>query len=81
MEPLQRTDAPSPPPPALQGGGPKALFVGMSPRLLQTVPSCMVYWLAVEYTRRALSQFSSEEGSDGAAAAAAAGGALALTPA
>ncbi|PRW33110.1 mitochondrial carrier [Chlorella sorokiniana] len=34
------------------GGGPHALFVGVAPRLLQTVPSTMVYWMAVEGTRR-----------------------------
>lgn len=36
------------------GGGPQALFVGVVPRLLQTVPAGMVYWMAVEATRRAL---------------------------
>jgi solute carrier family 25 S-adenosylmethionine transporter 26 len=37
-----------------QGGGPHALFAGVVPRLLQTVPAGMVYWAAVEATRRAL---------------------------
>ncbi len=37
---------------AAAGGGPGALFVGVAPRLLQTVPSTMVYWAAVEGTRR-----------------------------
>ena len=33
-------------------GGLQALFTGVAPRLLQNVPSCMVYWAAVEGTRR-----------------------------
>jgi hypothetical protein len=37
-----------------QGGGPHALYAGVVPRLLQTVPAGMVYWAAVEATRRAL---------------------------
>jgi hypothetical protein len=37
-----------------QGGGPHSLFTGVVPRLLQTVPAGMVYWAAVEATRRAL---------------------------
>ena len=36
------------------GGGPQALFRGMLPRLLHTVPAGMVYWVVVEATRRAL---------------------------
>ena len=38
------------------GGGPRALFVGVAPRLLQTVPSTMVYWAAVEGARRFMRQ-------------------------
>ena len=38
----------------VQGGGVGALFVGVVPRLVQTVPSGMLYWCAVEATRRAL---------------------------
>ncbi|GAB4823614.1 hypothetical protein N2152v2_010660 [Parachlorella kessleri] len=38
-------------------GGLKALFVGLTPRLLQTMPSTMVYWFAVESTRRALMRY------------------------
>lgn len=38
------------------GGGLGALFVGVAPRLLQTVPSTMVYWAAVEGTRRLMRQ-------------------------
>lgn len=37
-----------------QGGGPQALFVGLCPRLLQTLPSTVLYWMAVEACRRAL---------------------------
>jgi solute carrier family 25 S-adenosylmethionine transporter 26 len=37
-----------------QGGGPGALFAGVVPRLLQTVPAAMIYWAAVEATRRHL---------------------------
>lgn len=48
-----------------QGGGPQALFVGVVPRLLQTVPAGMVYWMAVEGTRRALeSKFVVERPND-----------------
>lgn len=36
------------------GGGPQALFVGIVPKLLQTVPSAIVYWCVVEATRRSL---------------------------
>lgn len=38
-------------------GGVQALFVGVTPRLLQTMPSTMVYWFAVEGTRRALMRY------------------------
>lgn len=38
----------------VEGGGPKALFAGLTPRLLQTVPAGIVYWMAVEGARRAL---------------------------
>ncbi len=38
-------------------GGLRSLFVGVTPRLLQTMPSTMVYWFAVEGTRRALMKY------------------------
>lgn len=38
-------------------GGLRALFVGVTPRLLQTMPSTMVYWFAVENTRRTLLKY------------------------
>lgn len=37
-----------------QGGGMRALFVGVLPRLMQTIPAGMIYWMAVEATRRTL---------------------------
>lgn len=44
------------------GHGTRACFVGLVPRLLQTVPAGMVYWMAVEATRRALDeQFDVEQ--------------------
>lgn len=43
-------------------GGPGALFVGTTPRLLQTMPSTMVYWFAVEGTRRTLMKFVDVDG-------------------
>ncbi|KAI3431773.1 hypothetical protein D9Q98_010529 [Chlorella vulgaris] len=50
-------------------GGPQALFVGVAPRLLQNVPSCMVYWAAVEATRRFMVHHFDVQGNrtDGAA--------------
>lgn len=42
---------------AAGGGGPQALFVGLVPRLLQTVPSAIVYWCVVEASRRHLGQY------------------------
>jgi hypothetical protein len=58
--------------------GPRGFFAGTSSRLMERVPSCAVYWLAAEATRRVLSP---EGGAGGAAAAAgaAAGGAPAAT--
>jgi solute carrier family 25 S-adenosylmethionine transporter 26 len=51
--------------------GPRGFFAGTSSRLLERVPSCAVYWLAAEATRRVLSP--EEEGASvGAAGAAAA---------
>lgn len=44
------------------GGGLQALFVGVAPRLLQTVPSTMVYWAAVEGTRRLMQQHCDIDG-------------------
>ena len=42
--------------------GTRACFVGLVPRLLQTVPAGMIYWMAVEATRRALeTQFDVRE--------------------
>lgn len=35
-------------------GGPQALFAGVLPRLLHTVPAGIVYWMAVEGCRRTL---------------------------
>jgi hypothetical protein len=46
------------------GGGPQALFVGMGPRLLQTVPSCMVYWAAVEGCRRLMQHHFEVDGAE-----------------
>jgi hypothetical protein len=46
------------------GGGPQALFVGMGPRLLQTVPSCMVYWAAVEGCRRLMQHHCEVDGAE-----------------
>jgi hypothetical protein len=37
-------------------GGPQALYAGAVPRLLQTVPAAVVYWMAVEGCRRALTE-------------------------
>ncbi len=51
--------------------GPRGFFAGTSSRLMERVPSCAVYWLAAEATRRVLSP----ESGAAAAAAAAAGGA------
>lgn len=66
-----------------QGGGPHALFAGVVPRLLQTVPAGMVYWAAVEATRRALeNRYDIEKPTDEMAALAAVGaggGGLATT--
>lgn len=56
---------------AAAGGGPQALFVGLAPRLLQTVPSTMLYWAAVEGTRRFFQQQFEVEGGEAAATAAA----------
>jgi solute carrier family 25 (mitochondrial S-adenosylmethionine transporter), member 26 len=44
------------------GGGPGALFVGLVPRLLHTVPAGIVFWAAVEGTRRALEGHFDVEG-------------------
>ena len=46
--------------------GPRGFFAGTSSRLLERVPSCAVYWLAAEATRRVLSP--EEGGAAGAAA-------------
>lgn len=35
-------------------GGVRALFAGMGPRLMQTIPASVVFWMAVEGTRRML---------------------------
>jgi hypothetical protein len=34
--------------------GPRGFFAGTSSRMLERVPSCAVYWLAAEATRRCL---------------------------
>lgn len=34
--------------------GPAGFFAGLGPRLMERVPSCAVYWLAAEATRRVL---------------------------
>lgn len=34
--------------------GPAGFFAGVGPRLMERVPSCAVYWLAAEATRRVL---------------------------
>ena len=71
------------------GGGPGALFVGVAPRLLQTVPSTMVYWAAVEGTRRLMRQHfdvaggeeAGSSGSSGSLASSGCGGSLASSSA
>lgn len=56
--------------------GPAGFFAGTSSRLLERVPSCAVYWLAAEATRRLLDKDKPD-----AAAAAVAAAAVALPPA
>ena len=51
----------------MTASGPRGFFAGTSSRLLERVPSCAVYWLAAEATRRVLSP--EEVGAAGAAAA------------
>jgi hypothetical protein len=38
-----------------QASAPRGFFAGTSTRLAERVPSCAVYWLAAEATRRVLS--------------------------
>lgn len=39
-------------------GGPGALFRGLLPQMVETIPSVGMYWLAVECTRRALAPYT-----------------------
>ena len=48
-----------------KASGPRGFFAGTSSRLAERVPSCAVYWLAAEATRRVLSP---EAGAEAAAA-------------
>jgi hypothetical protein len=44
--------------------GPRGLFMGLAPRLVESVPSTMLYWLAVEGCRRVLEPYVAKEGCD-----------------
>ena len=39
-------------------GGPRVLFVGIIPRLVDNVPSTMFYWLTVAFCRRILEPYA-----------------------
>lgn len=41
--------------------GPRGLFMGLTPRLVESVPSTMLYWLAVEGCRRMLEPYVAPE--------------------
>ena len=41
--------------------GLQSLFVGMGPRLACSIPSAMLYWLAVEACRRALGPITQQD--------------------
>ena len=41
--------------------GLQSMFVGMGPRLVCSIPSAMVYWLAVEACRRALGPITQQD--------------------
>jgi hypothetical protein len=49
--------------------GPKGLFMGLTPRLVESVPSTMLYWLAVEGCRRMLEPYVAPEAPTAAGAA------------
>ena len=52
----------------LKQHGPGGLFMGVTPRLIESVPSTMLYWLAVEGCRRALEPYVAPEAAATAAA-------------
>jgi hypothetical protein len=45
--------------------GPRGLFMGLTPRLVESVPSTMLYWLAVEGCRRMLEPYVAPEAGAG----------------
>lgn len=51
--------------------GPTGFFAGVGPRLMERVPSCAVYWLAAEATRRLLDKATADAAKADAASAAA----------
>ena len=40
--------------------GPRSMFIGMTPRLLENVPSTMFYWVLVAALRRALKPWTDD---------------------